>query len=86
MPEISRFYGIIIKLYFADHLPPHFHAEYVEEEALLNIETLALIAGNLPPRAMGMVVEWASLHRDELRVAWARAKNLQAPGKIAPLP
>ncbi|MBI4459982.1 MAG: DUF4160 domain-containing protein [Acidobacteria bacterium] len=86
MPEISRFYGIIIKIYFGDHLPPHFHAEYGGEEALLSIETLALIAGNLPARAMGMIVEWASLHRDELRAAWARAKNLQAPGKIAPLP
>ena len=86
MPEISRFYGIVIKIYFADHLPPHFHAEYGAEEALLDINTLAVIAGKLPPRAMGMTVEWASLHREELRLAWNHAKNLQPPGKIAPLP
>ena len=86
MPEISRFYGIVIKIYFADHSPPHFHAEYGSEEALLNIETLAVIAGNLPPRAISMVREWTSLHRDELRAAWEKAKNLQSPGKIAPLP
>ena len=54
MPEISRFYGIVIKIYFADHSPPHLHAEYGSEEALLNIETLAVIAGNLPLRAMSM--------------------------------
>lgn len=86
MPEISRFYGIVIKIYFADHSPPHLHAEYGSEEALLNIETLAVLAGRLPPRAMGMIVEWASTHQEELREAWNRAKNLQPPGKIAPLP
>lgn len=86
MPEISRFYGIVIKIYFADHSPPHLHAEYGPEEALLNIDTLAVIAGNLPPRAISMVREWTSLQRDELRVAWDKAKNLQVPGKIAPLP
>ena len=86
MPEISRFYGIVIKIYFADHSPPRLHAEYGSEEALLNIDSLAVIAGNLPPRAISMVREWASLHRDELRVAWNKAKNLQSPGAIAPLP
>ena len=86
MPEISRFYGIIIKMYFDDHLPPHFHAEYAGQEVLLNIETLAAIAGGLPPRATGMVMEWARLHQDELRRAWSRAKNLQPTGKIDPLP
>ena len=86
MPEISRFYGIVIKIYFADHPPPHLHAEYGTEEALLQIETLAIIAGNLPPRAISIVREWASLRQQELREAWNRAKNLQPPGKIAPLP
>ena len=86
MPEISRFYGIVVKMYFADHPPPHLHAEYGSEEALLHIETLGVIAGNLPPRALSMVREWTSLHRDELRVAWEKAKGLQSPGKIAPLP
>ena len=86
MPEISRFYGIVIKMYFADHLPPHFHAEYGAEEALLNIGTHEVIAGGLPPRATALIAEWASAHQEELREAWNRAKSLQPPGKIAPLP
>ncbi len=86
MPEISRFYGIVIKMYFDDHLPPHFHAEYGEHQALVNIDTIALFSGRLPPRAMGMVTEWALSHRAELEEAWTRAKSLQPPGKIDPLP
>jgi hypothetical protein len=86
MPEISRFYGIAIRMYFDDHLPPHFHAEYGEHQALGHIDTLAVIAGTLPPRAIGLVMEWASLHQDELKGAWSRAKRLQSPGKIEPLP
>ena len=61
MPEICR-YGIVIKMYFADHAPPHFHAEYAEHEARIAIESLAVISGKLPPRAMGLVAEWATLH------------------------
>ena len=61
MPEICRFYGIVIKMYFADHAPPHFHAEYAEHEARIAIESLAVISGKLPPRAMGLVAEWATL-------------------------
>ncbi|MCH8268609.1 MAG: DUF4160 domain-containing protein [Acidobacteria bacterium] len=86
MPEISRFYGIVIKIYFDDHWPSHFHAQYGAQETLLAIDTLAVIAGRLPPRAFGMIMEWASLHQEELREAWNRAKNLQPPGKIDPLP
>lgn len=86
MPEVSRFYGIAIKIYFDDHLPPHFHAEYAEYQVLVNIETLAVIGGILPPRAMGMVTEWASLHQNDLKEAWARAQSSQPPGKIDPLP
>jgi len=55
MPEICRFYGIVIKMYFADHAPPHFHAEYAEHEARIAIDSLAVISGKLPPRAMGLV-------------------------------
>ncbi|MCH7989383.1 MAG: DUF4160 domain-containing protein, partial [Planctomycetes bacterium] len=62
MPEISRFYGIVIKMYFDDHNPPHFHAEYGENEALININSLSVIAGKLPSRAMGLTAEWANLH------------------------
>ncbi len=70
MPEISRFYGIVIKMFFDDHEPPHFHVEYAEHQAVVNIETLALIGGTLPPRALGLVAEWAALHQEELREAW----------------
>ncbi|MFN8457661.1 MAG: DUF4160 domain-containing protein [Anaerolineae bacterium] len=85
MPEISRFFGIIIKMYFDEHPPPHFHAEYGEQEALIDINTLAIISGQLSPRALGLVMEWAALHRDELRQVWERARNMESLGKIAPL-
>ena len=85
MPEICRFFGIVIKMYFDDHLPSHFHAEYGEYQALLDINTLAVISGRLPPRAVGLVVEWASLHQSELMVQWERAAKLEPLGNIAPL-
>jgi hypothetical protein len=86
MPEICRFYGIIIRMYFDDHLPAHFHAIYGEQEALITIDTFSVISGGLSPRAMGLVAEWAALHQRDLRLAWEKAKNLQPPGKIDPLP
>jgi hypothetical protein len=86
MPELSRFYGIVIKMYFDDHDPPHFHAEYAEDVAVISIETLAIIAGRLRPRALGLVTEWAASHQDELRKAWIEAKNLKPVERIAPLP
>jgi hypothetical protein len=86
MPELSRFYGIVIRMYFGDHVPPHFHAEYAEFEARIAIDTLAVLSGNLPARAMGLVVEWATLHRQELQVQWQRASALQPLGRIEPLP
>jgi hypothetical protein len=86
VPEISRFYGIVIRMYYDDHPPPHFHAYYGEYEALVNIHTLAIISGRLPPRALGLVIEWALLHQDELRSCWERARNMEPLLKIAPLP
>lgn len=85
MPEISRFYGIIIRMYFNDHLPPHFHAEYGEQEVLIDINSLAIFAGKLSPRALGLVMEWASLHQDELKSFWDEARELKPLGKIDPL-
>ena len=85
MPELCRFYGVVIRMYFDDHAPPHFHALYGGQEAVIAIDNLSVLRGRLPARAHGLVVEWASLHRDELMEAWNRAKNLEAPGKIAPL-
>ena len=86
MPELSRFYGIVIKMYFDDHDPSHFHVEYAEDEAVVSIETLGVIAGRLRPRALGLVAEWTAIHQEELRQAWLRAKSLEPIGKIAPLP
>ena len=82
MPEICRFYGIIIKMHINDHPPPHFHAEY---EATINIETLAVIAGSLPSRALGLTIEWASLHQNDLRGLWEKARNYESLNKLDPL-
>ena len=62
MPEISRFFGIIIAMNYNDHVPPHFHARYGGQKAIVAIQTLALLRGRLPPRAFGLVIEWATLH------------------------
>ena len=70
VPTISRFYGIVIRMYFADHAPPHFHAVYAGEEAVIAITTLEVLRGALPDRALRMVREWASMHRDELAANW----------------
>ena len=85
MPTISRFYGILIQMYFGDHVPPHFHALYAEFEALINIETFEVIHGELPSRAMALVLEWAQQHRDELRRDWDLCVQNQTPVKISPL-
>ena len=85
MPEICRFYGIIIKMFFEDHNPPHFHAIYSEFESIIAIETLAVIAGDLPPRALGLVMEWASINQGELLTFWTKAKKSEPIGKLEPL-
>ena len=72
-------------MYLNDHGPPHFHALYGGDEALVGIDTLSIMEGRLAPRVRGLVMEWASIHQAELRDAWNRAETLQPPGKIAPL-
>jgi hypothetical protein len=79
MPEIARFYGIIIKLFFGDHPPPHFHAVYGENNAIFNIETLEVIEGDLPPRARKLVVEWATLYKAELADIWKSQEFKKLP-------
>ncbi len=81
MPEIARFYGIIIKLFFSDHPPPHFHAVYGEYMGVFDINTLEQIEGDLPNRARKLVIEWAELHKAELAEIWEK----QEFRKIAPL-
>lgn len=86
MPEISRFYGIVVQMYFGDHLPPHFHARYAGLSAKIDIDALSVLEGSLPARALGLVIEWAALHQQELREAFQKAANLEQPDKIDPLP
>ena len=84
MPEISRFLGIIIRMYFRDHAPAHFHAEYGEYEITVDIET-GVISGRFPKRALRAVMEWRNLHRDELIANWEAARNRKPLSKIEPL-
>lgn len=85
MPEISRFFGVVIKMFFDDHPPPHFHAEYGDELALIDIRNLTVFSGRLPPRVLGFVVEWAAQHQQELLANWERARAQQELHRIAPL-
>ncbi|MBI4518658.1 MAG: DUF4160 domain-containing protein [Deltaproteobacteria bacterium] len=85
MPTISRFYGIIIRMFFDEHAPPHFHAEYGDSTAQIAIQTLQVLAGGLPRRAQALVLEWAALHRVELQEDWDLCQKQQQPKKIAPL-
>ncbi len=85
MPEISRFFGIVIYIFYMDHHPPHFHAKYNEYEAVIRIDTLSVMAGNLPPRALGLVMEWAIMHQNEILENWNRAENFEPLKKIPPL-
>jgi hypothetical protein len=75
VPEISRFFGIIIAIFFDDHNPPHFHARYGDNNGVIKIDNFALIEGFLPPRALGLVIEWAEIHKEELLINWKRASE-----------
>ncbi|MES2427381.1 MAG: DUF4160 domain-containing protein [Bacteroidota bacterium] len=85
MPQISFFLGIIIRMFFNDHNPPHFHAVYGEYEGTVDINKLELIGGKLPPRVLGLVIEWTALHQQELLDNWDKARNQEPLLQIAPL-
>lgn len=85
MPEISRFYGIIVYMFYNEHQPPHFHAKYGEFEAVVGIDNFSILKGSLPPRALGLVMEWAAHYQEELRQDWERALQHETLQKIAPL-
>ena len=85
MREVSRFYGIVIEMEKGDTPPAHFHVKYGGAVALIGIEKSTVFKGRLPPRALGLVVEWASLRRNELRQVWKRGQDSEDLGKIAPL-
>jgi hypothetical protein len=79
MPEVARFYGIIIKVFFGDHPPPHFHAVYGEYNALISIESLEIIEGDLPKRAQSLVMDWASLYQSDLLKMWESQEFRKLP-------
>ena len=85
MPRIAEFFGIFIYMYFEDHTPEHFHAIYGEYEALISIADFHILKGELPPRAYGLVVEWAIQHQNELKQNWEQAVQLKPLNKIKPL-
>jgi hypothetical protein len=85
MPRISCFFGIVIRMNYNDHLPPHFHAEYADDEATYEIATLEILRGRLPRRCHAMVVEWATLHRRELMANWERVEQQVPLVEIEPL-
>ena len=85
MPVVSHFFGIVIRMYFYDHAPPHFHASYRDAEAIVRIDPVGLLAGDLPPRSLALVVEWARLRKVQLLENWRRLHTDEPPQRIAPL-
>lgn len=85
MPVISRFFGIIIRMFFNEHAPPHFHAEYAEHRAVINVRTLEVMDGKLPRRALELVLDWAELHQHELLDDWNLCQQHHQPVEIDPL-
>ena len=84
MPELARFFGIVVYMNWRDHNPPHIHALYGEHEALVSLDG-AVLAGKLPRRALSMVLEWLAMHRTELVDNWTRAQQRKPPQPIEPL-
>ncbi len=85
MPIISSFFGIIVRMFFNEHAPPHFHVEYAEYKASVNIQTLELLEGKLSRRAQELVLDWAELHQKELLEDWELCRQHQEPKRIEPL-
>lgn len=84
MPEISRFYGIIIAMFYNEHNPPHFHVSYGEFKIVININD-EIVSGFMPKRALQLVFEWMDLHKDELLENWELCQNGKKPNSIEPL-
>lgn len=85
VPEISRFLGIVIAMYYNDHAPPHFHARYGEYEIRVMIDSGEIMSGSFPKRARKHVLEWLDLHRSELMEDWVLAEKRKPLLKIDPL-
>ena len=85
MPTIAIFYGVVIQMFWREHNPPHFHAVYAGEEAIIDIRTLQVVEGAISRRALAMVLDWAEAHRDALLENWRLCQLKQHPNKIEPL-
>jgi hypothetical protein len=85
MPEISRFYGMVIAMYYNDHAPPHFHVRYAKQKAMIGIDPVELLEGKLPANAKTLILEWATQHQNELMADWELARQQAPLNKIDPL-
>ena len=85
MPVISQFYGILIRMFYNDHVPPHFHAVYGEYELIVGISPITILQGKAPNRVRSMILEWTALHQEELSENWNRCRQGEQPSPIAPL-
>ena len=85
MPEICRFLGIVVAMYYEDHVPPHFHARYAGRRARFAFGPVRLLGGNLSPRVIGLIMEWAAMHERELFEDWELARRGRSLKRIKPL-
>jgi hypothetical protein len=85
VPVLSTFFGIVVRVYFDDHAPPHIHVQYAEYRAVVEIASGKLMGGSLPQRCARMVEEWRVAHLAELQATWDAAQNSELPQRIAPL-
>lgn len=85
MPVISIFYGIVVKIYYSDHNPPHFHAQYGDEEVIIEIKTGRVLNGTLPKRPLNLLRMWRLQNKDQILEAWMKAQECVNPGKVKPL-
>jgi hypothetical protein len=85
MPEISRFFGIIIAMYYNDHPPPHFHVRYGQQQAIIEIQSLAVLEEKLSSRVLGLIIEWASTHQVKLLQNWELARQQEPLESVQPL-
>ena len=85
MPVLSKFYGIVIRMLFAQPLVAHFHAIYQDWELVVGVNPVRVVNGNAPVRVQAMVLEWAQQHQEELLAAWQSVSQAKAPAPIEPL-
>lgn len=85
MPEISRFYGIVIQIFYNEHLPPHFHATYGEYRVQIDINNISVLSGEMPRKGLNLILDWAEIHRNELLRIWNLSEQEKPLPKVEPL-